>query len=94
MPTVSAAQPVYSYIRSFQGIIGQRTTPPNPTKASLMGARADEYFSAHGYRPGTVQLIQTVYEDADDMDAFVAQLSRQGVAITEAQYMYSLIHGN
>lgn len=56
-----------------------------------MGTRADEYFSAHGYRPGTVRLIQKVYEEASDMNAFTDKLSRQGIPITEARYMYTLI---
>ena len=50
-----------------------------------MGTCADQYFSAHGYQPGTVRLIQKVYEEAGDMNAFVNHLSGQGVPITEAQ---------
>ena len=59
-----------------------------------MGMRADQYFLAHGYQPGTVRLIQKVYEEAGDMNAFVNHLSGQGVPITEAQYMYSIIDGS
>ena len=59
-----------------------------------MGVRANEYFSAHGYLPGTMRLIQRVYEEAEDMNAFVDQLSGEGVPITEARYMYALIHGD
>ena len=57
----------------------------------MMGLHADAYFSAHGYKPGTVRLIQRAFEEADEMDTFVTRLSREGVPITEAQYMYTLI---
>ena len=59
-----------------------------------MGTRADEYFLAHDYQPGTLRLIQKVYEEANKMSTFVDRLSREGVPVTEAQYMYNLIHGN
>lgn len=57
----------------------------------MMGAHADAYFSAHGYKAGTVRLIQRAFEEADGMDDFVNRLSKEGVPITEAQYMYTLI---
>ena len=59
-----------------------------------MGMHANEYFSAHGYLPGTVRLIQKLYEEANDMNTFVDRLSGEGVPITEARYMYTLIHSD
>ena len=59
-----------------------------------MGSRADEYFWAHGYLPGTVRLIQKTYEEADGISAFVDRLSREGVPIAEAQYMYNIINND
>ena len=85
------SRPIYSHIRDCTGIIGSSTSPSSSTTSSLMGTRADEYFSAHGYRPGTVRLIQKVYEEASDMNAFTDKLSRQEIPITEARYMYTLI---
>lgn len=57
-----------------------------------MGGHADDYFSAHGYRTGTVRLIQKVYEEAEDVATFVDRLSKEGLPISEARYMYNLIH--
>lgn len=59
-----------------------------------MGPRADAYFSAHGYRPGSVMLIQNTYENADGIDDFVRRLAGEGVPITEARYIYALINGD
>ena len=87
-------QPVYSYIRNCTGIVGSRTSPSPSAGFLLMGMRANEYFSAHGYLPGTVRLIQKLYEEANDMNTFVDRLSGEGVPITEARYMYTLIHSD
>lgn len=59
-----------------------------------MGARADDYLSAHGYRPGSIQLIQKAYEEADNVDDFAAKLSDEGVVIAEGRYIYTLIRGD
>ena len=59
-----------------------------------MGTYADDYFAAHGYLPGTVDLIQKAYERARGADTFVDRLSKEGVPIAEAQYMYNLIHNS
>jgi hypothetical protein len=59
-----------------------------------MGTRADEYFLAHGYSTGTVRLIQRVYEEADGVNVFVDRLSGQGVLITEAWYIHTLIYND
>jgi hypothetical protein len=83
--------PIDSYIRTFKGIIGHTTSPLFSAGGSMMGAHADAYFSAHGYKSGTVRMIQRAYKEADGMDAFVNRLSGEGVPIAEAQYMYTLI---
>ena len=90
----SLSHPIYSHVRDFTGLIDSANLPTSPTRPSLMGTRANEYFSAHGYLPGVVRIIETIYNKAADMNAFVDQLSGRGVPITEARYMYALITDN
>jgi nucleotide-binding universal stress UspA family protein len=88
-------EPIYSYVRNFKGVIGYKTSPgSSSTKDSVMGAHADDYFSAHGYQPGTVRLIQKAYEEAEEAGVFVDRVSKEGIPIAEAQYMYNLIHNS
>ena len=90
----SPSEIIYSYVRNFKGIVGYKTSPGSPARDSVMGTYANDYFAAHGYLPGTVELIQKVYERAGGADAFVERLSEEGVPIAEAQYMYNLIHNS
>lgn len=87
-------RPIYSYIRNFEGITGYKTFPDPARRGSPLGLRADEYFTAHGYQAGTVNLIQQTYETATGMNEFVDQLSGRGLPITEARYIYNLICDN
>jgi hypothetical protein len=93
-PVPRPTEPVYSYVRNLKGIVGYTTSPGSSTRDSAMGVYADDYFSAHGYLHGTVRLIQKAYEEAENIEDFVGRLSKEGVPITEAQYMYNLINNS
>ena len=57
-----------------------------------MGTAADSYLWAHGYQSGSIRFIQQMYETANGMDVFVAELAAEGVPIAEGRYIFSLIH--
>jgi hypothetical protein len=58
----------------------------------MLGTAADEYLWAHSYQPGSIQLIQEMYERAAGMDDFVDELAAAGLAMTEARYIFTLIN--
>jgi len=89
-----APRPIYSYIWNLEGITGYKAFPDPTTGGLALGVRANEYFTAHGYQTGTVNLIQQAYEAASGMNDFVDQLSGGGLPITEARYIYDIICGN
>ena len=59
---------------------------------SALGPAVNHYLWAHGYQPGSIRLIQDIYERADDVDSFVDQLADAGVPIAEGRYISSLIN--
>jgi hypothetical protein len=86
-------QLVFRNVRSLSGVIGHETKPTSRSNTvSVLGAAADEYLWAHGYRPGSIRLIREVYEDSAGTNDFVDRLSAAGLAITEARYLFSLIN--
>lgn len=58
----------------------------------MLGCTADDYLWAHGYEPGSIRIIQQEYERADEVNDFVDNLAAAGMAVTEARYLYALIH--
>jgi hypothetical protein len=64
---------------------------PATIVTSALGAAADNYLYAHGYLPGTVRLIQQIFEAAPTKDAFVKNLAEQGIPVAEVIYLHSLI---
>lgn len=61
--------------------------------SSALNPAANNYLWAHGYQPGSIRLIQDMYERARDMSAFVNDLAHAGVPIAEGRYIFSLIRG-
>ena len=74
------------------GIVGCELVPSTMSVNMVLGPAADNYLWAHGYQPGSIQLIQRSYERATDMESFVNQLADAGVPIAEGHYVFSLIH--
>jgi len=92
LPHDNSRKVIYRYKRSLEGIVGQyHTDDPTTTVASALGPAADNYLHAHGYLPGTVRLIQQMFEVASTKEAFVEALAQQGVPVAEAIYLHSLI---
>jgi len=63
------------------------------TTGLALSPATNHYLWAHGYKPGSIRLIQGMYEGAEDMTTFVGELANAGIPIAEGQYIYSLIHG-
>lgn len=59
----------------------------------MLSPAADYYLWAHGYQPGSIRLIQDMYERAENMDCFIDELAKAGVPVAEGQYIFTLIHG-
>jgi len=85
-------QLTFRHTRVLTGIIGHETRPTARPSTTVLGAAADEYLWAHGYEPGSVRVIQRLYERARGMNEFVDELAAAGVSITEARYIFNLIH--
>ena len=60
---------------------------------SALTPAANQYLWAHGYQAGSIQLIQSMYERANDADSFANELAVSGVPIAEGRYIFSLIAG-
>jgi len=60
---------------------------------SALNPAVGRYLWAHGYQPGSIRLIQNMYERANDMDSFVDELADAGIPVTEGQYIFTLING-
>lgn len=82
---------VFRLVRDISGIIGYETEPTRGPRTTVLGPAADQYFWAHGYLPGTVNLIQRSYARSTGREDFVEELKQSGVPVTEAIYMYTLI---
>ena len=92
-PTVTDAR-VFRHIRDLSGIVHLEKAPSRRIDNPNFNAAANNYFWTHGYRRGTVQLIQQMFEEAPERNTFVERLTAAGgVSILEADYIYHLIEG-
>lgn len=62
-----------------------------PTSTSLLGRAADEYIWVQGFAQGSASLIRHAYRRSNSEGDFVHHLSKEGMAVVEARYLYNLI---
>ena len=94
MLSAATREHVFRYVRNLSGVVGHELTPSTmTTMSSALNPAINHYLWAHGYQPGSIQLIQEIYERARDMSAFVDDLAGAGIPIAEGRYIYSLIRG-
>lgn len=86
-------QRVFRYVRRLSGIVGHELNPSTMTATSALNPAANRYLWAHGYQPGSIRLIQDMYERAMDVTSFVDELASAGIPIAEGEYIFSLIRG-
>jgi len=91
--TRANAQRIFRYTRSLGGVIGHELTPSTMTINSAFSPATNTYLWTHGYQPGSIRLIQEMYERAPDVDSFVDELADAGIPIAEGNYIASLIVG-
>jgi hypothetical protein len=85
-------RPIFSYIRTLEGIVGTIDSPIPVTRVPALGKRANDLLVAQGFQTSSLRLILRMYEAADgDEGSFVDQLAGSGYPITEARLLYSLI---
>ncbi|KAG1766624.1 hypothetical protein EV702DRAFT_1204090 [Suillus placidus] len=89
----SNQSPIYSYIREISGI--QRAIPHlqplDSTPLPSFGFLADNYLQAHGYTVRALLHIQHAVHTSDSHEHFARTLSLQGMPVTEAMFLWTLI---
>jgi hypothetical protein len=86
---------VYSHIRSLQGVIGSLARPSSSQPQEhdpVLGVHADTFLSAYGYQTSAKWQIHDAHKDAESVDEFVDILMAEGMAQTEAEWMWNIIN--
>ena len=93
-PQADSGTCVFRHTQDLSGIVGsERVLSPRADNPNL-NAATNEYLWAHGYKGGTIKLIQQMYEESESVTHFTERLAASGgISIAEAQYIYFLIGG-
>ncbi|KAJ7074938.1 hypothetical protein B0H15DRAFT_806525 [Mycena belliarum] len=86
---------IYSHIRDLTGIVdtiyGSTSSKPDYALYNL-GRHASNYLQAHGYTGSTIKEIENIWASSGSVDNFSARLVPLGMAATEVQWLWELIH--
>jgi hypothetical protein len=89
-------QVIYQYIRTLEGITGVVTEPPIHNASDELpfrdlGDLAEDYLISHGYDAASNREIHYAFELSDNISEFTEHLSRRGMAVMEAKWLWVLI---
>lgn len=91
---IGGTRRIFRCVRTFSGVIGHEYTPTTMNITSSLNYAARYYLWAHGYQPGTISLIQEVYERAESQENFSHELyDNGGIPVAQGEFIYWLIRG-
>jgi hypothetical protein len=82
------------------GITGVITAPGGEDNGAAamaptgLGERVDSYLNAHGYDANSRLDIMFAWREKGDVADFIAALSTEGMAISEAEWLWCLLSDN
>ena len=87
---------VFTHLRTLQGIFEScnhyTPTPPTTEQRALeLGIPAGRYLLAHGYTRGGIDSIIEIRQEVTTGAEFAMRLAGEGMALTEASYLWALI---
>jgi hypothetical protein len=92
----SPPPPIYSHIRNIRGVVGSLARPSSSqlqeAAAPSLGSHADEFLKAFGFQTSAKRQIFNAYKDSQTVDDFVDLLMDEGMAQTEAEWLWRIVN--
>jgi hypothetical protein len=85
---------IFQHVRNLSGITATLSEPPvvdDEPPLPFLGNLAKSYLQAHGYNTSSILHISCSYQQSSSADDFVNSLSRKGLPVTEAKYLWDII---
>ncbi|KAF9242902.1 hypothetical protein BU15DRAFT_43619, partial [Melanogaster broomeanus] len=98
-PSARAGVPVFCFIRSLQGVVGQIVSAKDDLPESdyppygILGFPAEKYLKVHGYKASAVWSIIYAFKESYGPHHFITLLCLKGMPQLEVEYLFELITG-
>ena len=86
---------VFQHIHNLTGITATVTNPPtvdDDTPLPFLRNLAKAYLQAHGYDTSSILHISYYYQQSSCADDFINGLSRKGLPVKEAKFLWNIIN--